>query len=211
MEQRQKDFVAVDDSGDAGLKDGSSAYFSVAAIVFNDVLEAESASLQIKKFRRSLGWPDEREFKFNKMNRDLRIRFIETVITLDFKVYALFLDKSRIDLTKIPSDWDTLYNQAILELLLRIPLHNAIIRIDGRSGKKYMRRMEGYYRRELNKDKHRVDSVRFVDSKHSILIQLADVAAGSVNRSLQKEKPDSRDYIGLLKEKAEAIEEFRIR
>jgi hypothetical protein len=210
MTQKQKDFVAVDDSGDAGLKDGSSGYFAVAAIVFNDTLEAESTSLGIKKFKRSLGWADGREFKFNKMNRELRMRFIETVVPYDFRLYALYIDKNHVDPAKVPSDRDSVYNQVILELLDGIPMQNAIIRIDGRYGKKYMRKMEGYYRRELNKTKHKADNVKFVDSRDSVLIQLADMAAGSVNRSLQTDKADCQDYIGLLRGKVENIEEFRI-
>jgi hypothetical protein len=210
MAQKQRDFVAVDDSGDAGLKDGSSSYFSVAAVVFNDTLEAESASLGIKRFKRSLGWPDAREFKFNKMNRELRMRFIEMVVPFDFGLHALCVDKSHIDPVKVPSDWDSVYDQVILELLHGIPMQNAIVRIDGRYGKKYMRQMEGYYRRELNKTEHKADNVRFVDSRDSVLIQLADIAVGSVGRSLQTAKTDSQDYIGLLRGKVESIEEFRV-
>ena len=211
LTMKQKNFIAVDDSGDTGLKAGSSDFFSVAAVVFDDALEAEGASLAIKKFRRSLGWPDGREFKFNKMRRDLIIRFIEALMPFDFKIYALYIDKRPINSAYIPNGWDNVYNQAILELLSRIPLHNAVIRIDGRYGKKYMRKTEGYFRRELNKGRHKADNVKFVDSKTSTLIQLADVAVGSVSRSLQMDKTDSKDYIGLMRGKVEAVEEFWIR
>jgi hypothetical protein len=124
--------------------------------------------------------------------------------------YALYIDKSRVDPAKVPSNWDSVYNQVILELLCGIPLHNAIIRIDGRYGKRYMRQMEGYFRRELNKTEHKADNVKFVDSRDSVLIQLADMAVGSVNCSLQTEKADSQDYIGLLRGKIESIKGLRI-
>ena len=200
--------MAVDDSGDAGFKAGSSDFFSVAAVVFDDVLEAESVSLEIKKFRRLLGWSESMEFKFNKMRRDLIIRFMETLLPFNFKIDALYIDKRHIDSTQVPSDRDNVYNQTILRLLSRITLHNATIRIDGRYGKKYMQKMAGYFRRELNKDGRKADNVKFVDSRTSTLIQLADIVVGSVNRSLQEDKTDSQDYIGLLKGKIETVEEF---
>jgi hypothetical protein len=135
MSQKQKDYVAVDDSGDAGFKPGSSGYFAVAAVVFNDSLEAESTSLEIKKYKRAIGWRDDHEFKFNKMRRDLIVRFIEEIVSFDFKVYSLYIDKKHVNQGKIPKEWDTVYNQVVLELLTRIPLHDAVIRIDGKYGK----------------------------------------------------------------------------
>ena len=56
----------------------------------------------------------------------------------------------------------------------------------------------------------RSDNVKFVDSQDSALIQLADMVAGSVNRSLQTYKTDSQDYLGLLHGKIESIDEFKI-
>jgi hypothetical protein len=52
--------------------------------------------------------------------------------------------------------------------------------------------------------------VRFVDSRENTLVQIADIAVGSVNRSLQTDKTDSQDYIGLLKGKIELLDEFWI-
>ncbi|MDR2105904.1 MAG: DUF3800 domain-containing protein [Coriobacteriales bacterium] len=210
MEQTQRNYIAVDDSGDVGLKAGASGFFAVAAIVFNDALEAESASLEAKKFKRAIRWRDDHEFKFNKMRRELIIRLLEVLAPFDFKVYSLYIDKGHIALERVPPDWDSVYNQVILEVLGHVPMHEAVVRIDGRYGKKYQQKMEGYFRRELNKSGHRVDNVRFVDSKENTLVQIADIAVGSVNRSLQTNKTDSQDYIGLLKGKIELLDEFWI-
>ena len=209
-QQKQKDYVAADDSGDSGIKPGSSGFFAIAAIVFNDALEAESAALAAKKFKRAIGWRDDHEFKFNKMRKDLIIRLLEVVVPFDFKVYSLYLDKSHVRAEQIPSDWDSLYNRVLLETLGRIPMHKAAVRIDGRYGKKYQKMMEGYFRRELNRFERKVDKVRFVDSKENTLVQIADIAVGSVNRSLQTDKADSQDYIGLLRGKIELLEELQI-
>ena len=60
--------VFVDDSGDSGFKfnKGSSPYFVIACVIFDDILEAERASLAIKMLRRDLGLSDNHEFKFTK-------------------------------------------------------------------------------------------------------------------------------------------------
>jgi hypothetical protein len=210
LAQKQKDYVACDDSGDAGVKLGSSGYFAIAAVVFNDALEAESAALEAKKFKRAIGWRDDHEFKFNKMRRDLIIRLLEAIVPFDFKIYSLYIDKSHVKSENIPSDWDSVYNQVVLETLGRIPMHDAVVRIDGRYGKKYQQKMETYYRKELNKSGRKVNNVKFVDSKENTLVQIADIAVGSVNRSLQTDKTDRQDYIGLLRGKVELLEEFLI-
>jgi hypothetical protein len=210
LKQKQKNYIAADDSGDAGMKPGSSGFFAIAAVAFNDALEAESAALEAKKFKRAIGWHDDHEFKFNKMRRDLIIRLLEAIAPFDFKVYSLYIDKNHVKPEKIPADWDSVYNQVILETLGRIPMHEAVVRIDGRYGKKYQQKMETYYRKELNKFGRKVDNVKFVDSKENTLVQIADIAVGSVNRSLQTDKTDSQDYIGLLRSKIELLEEFQI-
>ena len=60
--------VFIDDSGDPGFKfeRGSSRYFIVLILIFNDELEAEKTAVAIKELRRNLGFPDDAEFKFSK-------------------------------------------------------------------------------------------------------------------------------------------------
>jgi len=42
-----------------------------------------------------------------------------------------------------------------------------------------------------------------VDSKSDPLIQLADMVAGSINRSQNKNKKDRNDYLEIIKKKIE--------
>lgn len=50
--------VFLDDSGDPGFKldRGSSAFFVIACVIFEDKLDAEEVSLIMKRYRRGLGW-----------------------------------------------------------------------------------------------------------------------------------------------------------
>ena len=63
--------VFIDDSGDPGFnfKKGSSRFFIIAAVIFNDELEAEKTAVSIKELRRKLNFPDDVEFKFNKSRK----------------------------------------------------------------------------------------------------------------------------------------------
>jgi hypothetical protein len=54
--------------------------FVIALVIFNDALDAEETALIIKKFRRSIDQSDHFEFKFNKVNRGLRMSFLGAVI-----------------------------------------------------------------------------------------------------------------------------------
>ena len=70
--------IAVDDSGDPGFKlgKGSSEYFVIAAIFFDDDLDAEEAALKIKRLRKSLHWNPLHEFKFRKSSAEIKRQFL---------------------------------------------------------------------------------------------------------------------------------------
>lgn len=58
--------VFIDDSGDPGFKfdKGSSEYFVISMVIFDDELEAEKIAVAIKELRRKIGFPDDVEFRF---------------------------------------------------------------------------------------------------------------------------------------------------
>ena len=73
--------VFIDESGDAGFKigKGSSTFFVISLIIFDDELEAEETALRIKKLRKQLKKTDKFEFKFNKCNRIYREKFLQEI------------------------------------------------------------------------------------------------------------------------------------
>lgn len=104
-------------------------------------------------------------------------------------------------------DKTKLYNWTIVELLKNIPFVDAKISIDGRSSKQNMLKTASYIRHEIKNDKKKVE-IRFEESKHNNLIQLADLIAGSINRSLSQDKTDAKVYIKLLNSKIKLIKEI---
>ena len=96
----------------------------------------------------------------------------------------------------------------IKELLQIIPIKEAKIEIDGRSGKEYMKKTATYLRHEINKGNDKKLTIKFEDSINDNLIQLADLIAGSINRSLSPEKTDKNKYLKIIKNKVVIIKKL---
>jgi hypothetical protein len=194
--------VFIDDSGDPGFKPDSSSHFVMACAIFIEDTEAENVANKIREFRRNKGWKNKSEFKFNTTRKPVVKELLKIVGEYDFAVHAVYIDKSEFANVLPIIDQDKLYNWTIKELLDRVPnMHNARVRIDGRSSKAYMRSAATYLRKELNKRSHKIANIRFEDSIASDLMQLADIVAGSINRSFQTNKTDAKDYVKILKPK----------
>lgn len=201
-----KQLVFIDDSGDPGFKETSSANFVMAAAVFIDSDVADELSNEIDKYRDSLRWRKKTEFKFSKDRKEIIAGLLKIVREYDFEIYAVYLDKTRFGGMLDIIDKNKLYNWTIAELLRIIPLGNTKVKIDGRSGKQNMKKTAAYLRHELNGVTRRLE-IGFEDSRDNNLIQLADLIAGSINRSLNKDKTDATSYVQILRDKIKAIKE----
>ncbi|MBI4287519.1 MAG: DUF3800 domain-containing protein [Chloroflexi bacterium] len=73
--------VFVDESGDPGLKpdSGSSRYFVIALVVFEDNDEAEAVDRRIELLRREMRLNPRFEFSFNRCRRDFREQFLKAI------------------------------------------------------------------------------------------------------------------------------------
>ena len=110
----KKQLVFIDDSGDPGFKGAASSHFVVACAIFMDDLVAEEVALAMRKYRRLIGWDDERK----------------------------------------------------------------------------------------------IIDVRYVESKENMLIQLADLVAGSIFRSTQIKKSDHADYMKIIRKRIDRIHKY---
>ena len=195
-----KQLVFVDDSGDPGFKELSSTNFIMAAAVFIDPDVAMLLSKRISDYRKSLGWRDDHEFKFAKIRKDIIVELLKIASGYDFKIYATCVDKISFRNTAPIIDKEKLYNWTIKELLTMIPMSDAKIKIDGRSGKQYMRKTAAYLRHEINRDNTKKLKIKFENSDNNDLLQLADSIASSINRSMTS-KTDANVYVNIIKSK----------
>jgi len=204
--------VFIDDSGDPGFKlgKGSTDYFIIAMIIFRDELEAEKTALTIKELKRQLGFDDSVEFRFFKSSKDNKIKFLEAINAHDFTVRCLVVDKSVIYSPELQNNKDKFYSYFIKEVLKHSTnVLEAKVKIDGSGDRIFRRNFLSYLRRELTNDQRRVmRHCKLVDSRNNVLIQMADMIAGSINRSYGN-KGDAKLYKSIIHKHIESEWKFR--
>jgi hypothetical protein len=177
--------VFIDDSGDPGfrLDKGSSPFFVIALVIFDDDLDAERTSLRIKETRRELNLSDSYEFKFNKSNKNIKMTFIDKVTIFNFRIRAIVVDKNKIISPRFHSEKEDFYNFVIMQVLKNNngKLKKAKLYFDSRGERAIRDQLRVYLSRELdNKTKKIFRELKFENSKNNTLIQLADMVAGSI-------------------------------
>jgi hypothetical protein len=127
--------VFIDDSGDAGFKldRGSTPFFVIAGVIFDDDLEALKVKVAIKELKRKLKFLDSMEFKFFKSSDDVRKIFLETINPFNFRIRAIVIDKAKIRSDELKHNKNSFYSYVIKTVLQNNneTILNAKIRIDG--------------------------------------------------------------------------------
>ncbi|MBA4319921.1 MAG: hypothetical protein C0412_16095 [Flavobacterium sp.] len=206
--------VFIDDSGDAGFKlgKGSSEFFIISAVIFDDNLEAEKTALAIKELRRELFKRDDVEFKFHKSNKKIRKSFFDKVIKYKFRIRCLVVNKNNLYSSKLRESKDSFYSYIIKTMLKynNSTIFNAKIKIDGSGDRVFRKSFMTYLRRELNdKEKIVLLNCKMVDSKSDVLIQMADMIAGAIHRFYQKDKTDRKVYKSIIEKHIEDEWQFK--
>jgi len=200
--------VFIDDSGDAGFKlnKGSTEYFVISAVIFDDNLEAEKTAVAIKELRRNLKFSDKVEFKFNKSRRDVREKFLQVANKFDFRIRSLVVDKKIIRSDELKNSKDSFYSYMIKTLLKynNATIFDASIKIDGSGDRVFRRSFISYLRKQLNSRQTKIiKQCRLVNSKNNVLIQMADMIAGSIRRNRDIKKNDHAVYRNIIKKHIE--------
>ena len=193
--------VYVDESGDAGLKlaQGSSAYFVVALVVFEDEEDALAAEQRISLLRRELGLHPRFEFKFNKSRPEHRKSFLQAMAPYGFFYYGIIINKSGLygPGFKVKESFYK-YATRLVFLNAREHLENARVYIDASGDRQFRREITTYLKKKINQEKRHIKQVGFLDSGKHNLIQLADMVSGAIYRSYSG-KADAESYIKLIR------------
>ena len=200
--------IFIDDSGDAGFKleKGSSEYFVICSVIFDDNLVAEKIATAIKELRRDLGFSDKMEFKFNGSSKKTKQAFLSTVAKYKFRIRALVVDKRLIRSDELKNNKDSFYGYFIKTLLKHNndTILNASIKIDGSGDRAFRRSFLTYLRSQLNNKQSKImKKCRLVNSKNNVLIQLADMLAGTIRRSHDSTKTDRNIYKKIINKRIE--------
>lgn len=200
-----KYYIYIDDSGDPGLAGGGSSNFIIASVVLVGKENRDNLIQAIDDYKKGLGWKEHEELKFHKTHKDVIRLAVKTANKYNYSAYAIIIDKSKLDIHLLsPVEKDLIFLYTIKELLVKLELPYSDIIIDGVRGPKYTKKARTYLRQELKASGLKTGRISFEDSKSNPLVQLADLVAGSVARSLTN-KADSKEYIRLFGKKLKGI------
>jgi len=206
--------VFIDDSGDPGFKfdKGSTKFFVISLVVFDDELEAEKTAVAIKDLKRILDFPDDMEFKFFRSSNNVRKEFLQTVNSFRFRIRSLVIDKSLVRSEELRGNKNSFYAYAIKTVLKysNKTIFGAKIKIDGSGDRIFRKSFMSYLKRELNSGEQRIiKNCKIVNSNGNALIQMADMIAGSVRRSYDNSKEDRFVYKNIIRKHIEDEWQFK--
>ena len=198
-------YLALDDSGDGGMKlDGrSSPYLVMAACILTDPASMEQTAQAIRGLKARLGQSERWEFKYSKTANNTKDAFFQIVPELDFTLRAITIHKSKIDGFAFHNA-EELKLFAIAELLKTAPgaIVGAKLVIDGKDRVISGQSSAGILRKMVNTETPgALRKIVFEDSQRNSLIQLADMAAGAINRSRGPKSNSSAAHMKALKTK----------
>ena len=192
--------VLIDESGCTGFKldKGSSPYFVVAMVIFNDFLSAEKTSAVIDQLRKDLRVKP--EFKFSKCSHEVRDRFFQEICQQQhqFTVRALEVEKQGIYSSFLRCNNESFYSFFVRNLMMHDGdcLINATVKIDGSGNREFQRAMSGYLKKYVGSDK--INKIKLIDSKKDNLIQLADMVVGAIARKYNLNRNDHDRWFKVL-------------
>lgn len=201
--------IFIDESGDPGFKtnEGSSKFFVLALVIFDDELEAENTTKKIFELKTKWRKPLKYEIKFNKLQELDRILFLTKIRNCKFRVRAIIIQKDQVCLSRLRKNTKAYYSFFLKQALEhnRETLNSAKLRLDGSGERRFRHAIVNYLRKEVNQKNNKVviNDLKFVDSKSNLLIQLTDMITGSIYRSYQYGKKDNKIYKKIIQKRIE--------
>lgn len=211
-----KKYAFVDEFGAFGYdftNAGCTSHFIISAIIVDesdlDIVANGVEVIRKKYFQQG-------EIKSSKIgrNHNRRVGVLNELKQLPFHIFSFVCDKR-----KIYENSGLRYKQPFYKFLnnivhqeLRIAYSNLTITADEVGGNDYLQSFAAYVRsKEVPLDLFDNSLFRFENSKHSIIIQLADIVCGSLayNYDVRKlTEADGYNYMSLLRDKILRIKEF---
>jgi hypothetical protein len=198
--------VFVDESGDLGFKldRGSSRFFTIALVLFEDAAAALACELAIQTLRYELRLSPRQEFHFTHDDHERRLAFLRAVAPHAFMCASFTIRKVEIlsgasGRAAAPMNQLATYGTALRAVAPL--LEEAVVTVDGTGHKAFQQQLGNVLRRGLNTtERQHIREVRVRRSFTDPLLQLADYIAGTVNR-LHEDKPGAETYGRFLREK----------
>jgi hypothetical protein len=202
----------IDESGNHDLdtdKEGASRYFLVLAVLVDqeEVTELEQRVDAIRTRFFGSG-----EMKSSRVKPDRRVAIIEALRELSFRFYAVAVDKARLH-----KDGGLAFKKSFIKFAngrlynaLFNHLHELTVFADGHGGDAFIESFRKYLLEHHAPDLFSQPRVEIVDSKHHVLVQLADFLVGTAAK-LYEDKADNTSrqlFLDFLHEKRIRIDEW---
>jgi hypothetical protein len=206
----------IDESGDPSLKvqkQGVTKLFAVVAILV-DADAADDFKEEVNSLRQKHFGPGEMKSSGVGGNFDRRHRIIDDILDLGFHFYTLIVDKERIF-----KDSGLQYKRTFIKHL-NGKLHRALfhaypdikIVADEHGSREFMDGFKGYIMKRHRPDLFYRASFEFVDSKDDVLVQLADILAGTMRICAREDAGDEeRELIKSLDDHLIGLDQWPIR
>lgn len=210
-------FVYIDESGNSDLdtkKQGVSNYFIITAVIVSSE-KKEQLITNVEKIRKKYFQTGEIKSSGVGNNFERRTKILDAINELDFKFYALAVDKDRIikdsGLQYKPSFMKFL-NGKLFSLLFSSFLDVHII-ADEHGSEEYKISFKEYIQKNHKPDMFYKAKFDLVNSKDEVLVQLSDFIVGTVAKIYEKKSSGelTESYLKLISSKALDISEWPTR
>ncbi len=201
----------IDESGDPGRKidRGSSAFFTVAMVTFEEKEVAAACDERINLLRFELGLRKDYEFHFYSNSRKVRLAFLEAVLPYEFFYHAFALNKDPARLYGQGFNFKGPLYKYVCGLVFENAkpyLADATVVIDKSGDREFRNQLAAYLRRKMKETgTNPIHKIKMEESRTNNLLQLADYVAGVTNRYVSK-RSDAPMYRRLM-----AAREFQLR
>lgn len=205
--------IFIDESGDPGflIEEGSSRFFVVALVIFEDDEQVRQARLALEALARRWHKPNKFELKFSKLTEAERVEALQVATKFQFKIRSVIFDKVRMNELQLQHFKKNYYQYAIRSMLDRpgINLSNSTLKIDTFGEDYYRDNLLNYFAEHVC-DPHDDSKCQliFQDSKFDVLIQLADLVAGALRKSFEVTQDDAVIYREVIEDHEEDIRVF---
>jgi len=186
-------------------REGTSKYFVVTAVLFDDDEEAVACDNGIGDIRAQLEFPPYREFRFNSCSRKIREHFLRLVAEFQFFYLAVVIDKCKIHNQFLMREKEKFYNYMVGLVFenLKPRLNDAKVILDRNGGIKFRQELSKYLKKKICEPggKSLLKKVKMDPSHSNNLLQLADMVCGAVARSFRIDKEDKGFYRNIIRER----------
>src|SRR6266705_10211 len=195
--------VFIDESGDPGMKAkmGSSEYFVISAVVFEDTDDANACDARIDELRAEC-FHGAGEFHFNSCSRRIREQFLRETGKYEYLYFTFAFNKARLYGEGFQYK-HSFYKYAVNLLFenLKPYLKSATVVFDRCGNREFQQELKKYLSKRVRgtgKAEPLVRKIKTNESQRNNLLQLADMVCGSGARSLKADREDRGAYRKII-------------